>query len=279
MRLPIRRLAGQRVLLPILTLIVLVIAWEALAQGCYAQAAAANRARASQCLIPAPTEVVQKALDSRDSLLRLHIPVTLLETALGLLIALVLGVGLAALLDYSLLLRRAIYPLLVLSQTIPIIALAPILILVFGFGLEPKVIVVVLFCFFPIAVAMIDGLTATDPDLVALLRAMGARRGQIWRMVRLPAAMPAFFSGLRIAATYAVGGAIVGEFITSEYGLGQYLRQAFNQRGFAQGFAAIVIASALSMALVGLVSLLERLALPWYFSQARSAQWDEPGIY
>ena len=106
--------------------------------------------------------------------------------------------------------------------------LIPVLIIAFGFDIWPKVIVVVLFCFFPITVATIDGLTATDPDLVSLLRAMGASRLQIWRIVRFPSALPSFFSGLRIAATYSVTGAIVGEYVTSNAGLGNYLRSAFS---------------------------------------------------
>jgi ABC-type nitrate/sulfonate/bicarbonate transport system permease component len=176
-------------------------------------------------------------------------------------------------------LKRAVYPLLVVSQTIPVIALAAVLIIAFGFGIWPKVIVVILFCFFPVAIATVDGLTATDPDLVALLKAMGATRWQIWRKVRFPATLPSFFSGLRIAATYSVTGATVGEFVASQYGLGTYLRSAINQSRNDQAFAAITITALLSIGLVVLVNVLERIALPWYFTEAREAQWNEPGIY
>jgi ABC-type nitrate/sulfonate/bicarbonate transport system permease component len=136
-----------------------------------------------------------------------------------------------------------------------------------------------MFCFFPIAVATIDGLAATDPDLVALLRAMGATRGQIWSKVRFQAALPAFFSGFRIAATYSVTGAIVGEYITSQYGLGQYLRSALSQGRNDQAFVAIVITSLLSIGFVGLVAVAERILLPWFYTEARASQWSEPGIY
>ncbi len=259
----------QRRWLPALVLMGLVVAWEVLAK------ADASTVR----IIPAPTEVLDAMVRTRESLLTRHIPQTLTETLIGLGIALALGVGLAALLDLFGALKRALYPLLVVSQTIPIVAIAPVLILVFGFGIEPKIVVVVLFCFFPIVVATLDGLTSTDPDLVALLRAMGATRGQIWRKARFPAALPSLFSGLRIAATYSVTGAIIGEYITSQFGLGQYLRSAYSTGRVDQGFAAIVITAVLSIGLVATVSIIERMALPWYYSEAREAHWAEPGIY
>jgi ABC-type nitrate/sulfonate/bicarbonate transport system permease component len=230
-------------------------------------------------LIPMPAEVVQKLIADRDLLLTRHIPQTMLETLIGLGIAFVLGVLMAALLDFSLLLRRALYPLLVISQTVPIVAIAALLIVMFGFDIRPKIFVVILYCFFPITVATADGLMGTDPDLVALLRAMGADRGQIWRIVRLPAALPSLFSGLRIAATYSVTAAVVGEYITSQYGLGQYLRSALSSYASEQVFAMIIMTSVLSIALVIVVAVLERILLPWYFTESRVSQWNEPGIY
>ena len=230
-------------------------------------------------VIPWPGDVLDTMIRTRETLLTYDIPQTMVETLLGLVLALVLGVALAALLDFSPLLKRLLYPILVTSQVIPIVAIAPALILIFGFGLEPKVIVVLLFCFFPIAVATIDGLTATDPDLVALLRAMGASRGQVWRKVRFPSALPSLFSGLRVAATYSMTGAIIGEYITSQYGLGHYLQIAFSSANTAQAFVPIVITVVLSIGLVLIVGAAERIVLPWYFTQAREAQWSEPGIY
>jgi ABC-type nitrate/sulfonate/bicarbonate transport system permease component len=230
-------------------------------------------------LIPMPVQVIEKLIADRELLLNRHIPQTMLETLVGLSMAFVLGVLMAALLDFSPLLKRALYPLLVISQTIPIVAIAALLIVTFGFGIEPKVIVVILYCFFPITVATADGLTGTDPDLVALLRAMGANRSQIWRKVRFPAALPSLFSGLRIAATYSVTAAVVGEYITSQFGLGQYLRSGLSSYASDQVFAMILITSVLSIALVIGVAILERLVLPWYFTDARESQWNEPGIY
>jgi ABC-type nitrate/sulfonate/bicarbonate transport system permease component len=254
-------------LLPFLTLCGLVALWELLA------------APVVNPIIPAPSAVLSAFARTSHLIVTQDIPLTLLETLIGLAIAIVLGVFIAALLDFLPLVKQALYPLLIVSQTIPIIALAVVLILVFGFDIWPKVIVVVLFCFFPITVSTLDGLSATDPDLVALLRAMGATRQQIWQKVRFPSALPAFFSGLRIAATYSVTGAIVGEYITSQAGLGHYLRSAFSQGKNDQAFAAIVVTAILSIGLVSLVGLVERLALPWFFSQARKQQWQEPGIY
>jgi len=259
----------RRARLPILTLIVILLVWQI----------AVGTDTSRYQVIPSPLTILQRMIASDVTLWTLDIPLTTLETVLGLLIALGIGLLTAALLDYSEPLKLAIYPLLVVSQTIPVVALAPVLILAFGFGIEIKVILVVLFCFFPISVAMIDGLAATDPDYVALLRAMGASRGQVWRMARFPSALPSLFSGLRIAATYAMTGAIVGEFITSINGLGHVLRMSFSQSDIPRGFGAISITAILSVLLVLLVNVAERLAMPWYFTQARVEQWTEPGIF
>lgn len=259
----------RRIAVTFLVITVVAVLWELLAR--------ADTSGAK--VIPAPTEIWAALIRTRETLLTQHIPQTLIETLLGLAIALILGVALAALLDFSPTLKRALYPVLVISQTIPIIAIAPLLIIVFAFGIAPKIIVVILFCFFPIAVSTLDGLTGTDPDLVALLRAMGASRGQVWRTVRFPSALPSLFSGLRIAATYSVTGAVVGEYITSQFGLGQYLRSAYGSGRVDQAFVSILIVTILSIGLVLLVGLIERIALPWYFTEAREAQWNEPGIY
>jgi ABC-type nitrate/sulfonate/bicarbonate transport system permease component len=167
--------------------------------------------------------------------------------------------------------RRAIYPLLITSQTIPIIALAPLLLIWFGYNIGPKVLVVALYCFFPIAVACADGLAAAEPELIKLLRSMRATRWQILWLVRLPGAMPSFFSGLRIAATYSVTGAIFGEYVGAEKGLGIYMKLEANSFATIQVFAAILVTAVLSLLLFGLVSLIERIALPWYHgAKARS---------
>ena len=213
--------------------------------------------------LPAPDTIARALADNWDVIYDNAIP-TLLETALGLLAATALGLLLAMLLDLSVWSRRAIYPLLIVSQTIPIIALAPLMLIWFGFTITPKVIIVLLYCFFPIAVATADGLSSAEPDLLKLLRSMGASRWQTLWLVRLPGALPAFFSGLRIAATYSVTGAIAGEFVGAEKGLGIYMITSTNSHAFPVVFATIAVTAVLSLILFALVNVIERLALPWY---------------
>jgi len=214
-------------------------------------------------VLPSPTAIIAALIDNWD-VICVHTLQTLLETVLGMAAATLLGLLLAVLLDISSWTRRAIYPLLVTSQTIPMIALAPLLLIWFGFDLGPKVIVVTLYCFFPIAVACADGLASADPELMKLLRSMRASRWQALWLVRLPGAMPAFFSGLRIAATYSVTGAIFGEYVGAYQGLGIYMQTSANSHAIILVFAAILVTAVLSLLLFGLVSLIERIALPWY---------------
>ncbi|GCE23037.1 ABC transporter permease [Dictyobacter kobayashii] len=220
-----------------------------------------------QLILPAPSTIGSALLDNSSTILD-HTLQTLEETILGLAIATVLGVLFTILMDFSSWIRKAVYPLLIISQTIPIIALAPLLLIWFGFGITPKIIVVVLYCFFPITVACADGLLSTDKDLYRLLRSMDANRWQILWMLRLPAALPSFFSGLRIAATYSVTAAIFGEFVGAEKGLGIYIEMATNAHAIRLVFAAIVVTALLSLLLFGCISLIEWLALPWYHLSA-----------
>ncbi|NLE51697.1 MAG: ABC transporter permease [Chloroflexi bacterium] len=229
-------------------------------------------------IFPTPRAMADVWQMHRDLLLNEHIPQTLWETLTGLSMALVLGVTIAALMDFSRVLRWILYPILVISQTIPIFAIAILLILIFGFGSGPKIMVVVLFCFFPIALNTFAGLQAADPELLSLLRAMGASPLQTWMKARLPASMPSFFSGLRIAATYSVVGAIFGEYITAQRGLGVYLKRSYASFQLDQAYLAILLTALLSLLLVVLVNLVERLTLRWYYTARRSG-WRGPGIY
>jgi ABC-type nitrate/sulfonate/bicarbonate transport system permease component len=224
----------------------------------------------SSLLLPTPSSIVQALIANRD-IIAVNTMQTLLESVLGLAIATALGLLLAVLIDFSDLLRKALYPLLVISQTIPIVALAPLLLLWFGFGLTPKLIVVILYCFFPIVVACVDGLLSTDLDLLRLLRSMRASRWQILWLVRLPGAMPAFFSGLRIAATYSVTGAIFGEYVGAYQGLGIYMETSTNSHAIVQVFAAILVSAILSLLLFGFVSLIEWIVLPWRYDASSQA--------
>jgi len=229
-------------------------------------------------ILPGPMDVLRAGWETRSILMN-AIGVTLLSTGIGLVFALLAGVGIATLMDFWPLARRAVYPLLVVSQTIQILAIAPILIIWFGFGLTPTILIVVLFCFFPLAVSTADGLTSSDPELISLLRVMGANKKQIWRMVRLPSALPSFFSGLRMAVTYSVVAATIGEWVGGSSGLGLYMLRSKNSLATDQVFVAMLITSLLSVALFILVYFIEHLALPWYYSKQRKEKWDDEGIY
>lgn len=246
----------------------LILAWLLIWEGVVAWR------EISAWVLPAPSQMLLAIWETYPVLIP-HVLQTVKEMTLGLGLALGTGVLLAAALDLSSWLRRAIYPLLVISQTIPILALAPLLIIWFGFGIMPKVLVVTLFCFFPIAINTTDGLSATDPELLSLLRAMGATRRQLWIKVRLPSSLPYFFSGLRIAATYSVVGAIIGEWVGASQGLGIYMLRSANAFKTAQVFAAILISSWLSLSLFAAVYLIERALLPWYHSAQRHTGWQD----
>lgn len=225
-------------------------------------------------ILPSPSDIVRAGVEAAP-LMAPHVWQTLLETWLGLALALVGGLALALAIDLSSVLRRALYPLLVASQTIPIMALAPLLIIWFGYGILPKVVVVFLVCFFPIAINTADGLAGADPEMLALLRSMGATRWQIFTRVRLPGAMPAFFTGLKIAITYSVVGAIIGEWVGASRGLGIFMLRASNSFLTDRVFAAIAVTSLLSIAMFLMVVAIERATLRWYYTAARQEQWEE----
>ena len=225
-------------------------------------------------LLPSPTAIVKAAWNARG-LLGPHILQTTLETILGFSLALIVGIGLGLLIDYSSLLRNALYPLLVASQTVPTVAIAPLLVIWFGYGLLPKVLVVGLICFFPIVVSTADGLRSTDPELIGLLRTMGATRAAIFSKVRLPGALPAIYSGVRIAITYSVVGAILGEWVGASQGLGIFMLRATNSFRTDWVFVSIAITAILSLLLFALVSIIERATLRWYYSAARQESWEE----
>lgn len=221
---------------------------------------AARRGWVAPNVLPAPSAVFQALRDDSDVLLTNTLQ-TLAETALGFTLALLLGVGVALALRRSTRLRQTVMPWLVISQTIPLIALAPLLLVWLGFGLWPKIIVVTLFCFFPITVSTLGGLMQPQPLLEDLLRSYDASARQRDWLLRFPAALPAFFSGLRLSASYAVTAAIVGEYVGGYAGLGIFIQTSANARAINLVFAAIALTALLSVLLVGLVNLTERVAL------------------
>lgn len=213
-------------------------------------------------LLPGPSAIAGAFWESRDLLLR-HAGPTAGEAVLGFLVAVVAGALSGLLINRSALAERSLYPWLVVSQTLPTVAIAPILVTWLGYGQLPKVLVVTLFCFFPVTVATVDGLRATDPDLVRLMRSFGAARWRIFFMVEAPGALPFLFGGVRLAVTYCVIGAVVGEWVGSSEGLGFLMIQDKAQFEIPRLFAEISLLSVMGVSLFLLVALLQRLAAPW----------------
>ncbi len=215
-------------------------------------------------IFPSPVEV-GRALVRDRSVLASNAGTTLAEILLGYAIAVVVGVALAAAVSSSRVVERALYPWLVVSQMIPIPALAPVVVLWTGFDIRPKLIVIALVTFFPIAVNTIDGLRATDPELIGLLRTLGAGRRETFRIARLPAALPYVFSGLRVAAAFAVIGAVFAEWVgTSSGGLG-YLILSYNAQTLTVDvFAVIVVLAVIGVAMFAAVGVVERVLVPWW---------------
>jgi putative hydroxymethylpyrimidine transport system permease protein len=213
-------------------------------------------------LFPAPSAVAS-SLGSDVGLLGPATLVTLREMILGYLLAVGLALAIAVLLHFSWPVRRAVLPILVLSQTVPTVLLAPILAILLGYGIESKLVVVAVVCFFPIVVNAVDGLRSADPELVRMMRTLHGDRLAIFLRVELPGALPATFSGMRVAATYAAVGAVFAEWAGSSSGLGFVILQAQPALETARIFAAVLVLSALALALYALVTLAERLLVPW----------------
>ncbi|MSQ31211.1 MAG: ABC transporter permease [Dehalococcoidia bacterium] len=214
-------------------------------------------------VLPPPSRVLLEGWAFRG-LIWSHTLPTLGETAIGFSLAIVLGTAAAVAIDFSRAVRRALYPALVASQAIPVVAVAPLLVLWFGFGIAPKALVVALVTFFPITVGWVDGFASTERAASNLLRSMGASRWQVFRLVRLPGALPSFFSGLRIAITYAVIGAIFAEYVGAKRGLGIFMQLQQNSFRTDLVIAAVVVTAAISVALFLATSALERAVIPWH---------------
>ena len=213
-------------------------------------------------LLPSPTAVVQ-ALWSDRGLLAPDLAVTAWEVLLGLALAVAAGVAIALAMHLSPLARRALRPLVIGSQAVPVPVIAPLVILVLGFGLAPKVLLVALVCFFPVAINLHDGLRDADPDARKLLRSLDATRWQTLRVLEAPSALPAAFTGVRVAAAVAVIGAVFAEWSGSDSGLGHALLTANGQLETARAFAATLLLFLLAVALYGAVAVLERRLVTW----------------
>jgi ABC-type nitrate/sulfonate/bicarbonate transport system permease component len=260
-----RRRLGLAGRLPPLVFSLLVLgAWQAYTE----------LADISPLLLPSPWEVAQSVVDNA-SLFARNALVTLQEILIGFALGSAAGIALAVLLTYSRLAERAVYPWLVASQMVPIVAVAPILVVWFGFTIVPKVIVVALVCFFPIVVNTIDGLKAVDPEMVRLMRTLGMSRPRIMRSVRVPSALPYLFSGLKVAMALSVIGAVFGEWVGASEGLGYLMLALNNQLATTELFAAVLVLSVMGIVLFFLVGLLERLVIPWHHESRRALQQQQ----
>lgn len=218
--------------------------------------------------LPAPSSVI-RVLFSELPGLRSHIWITLQEAGIGFLAAIGFSIALALLMDFVPMVKKGVYPILVLSQTVPIIVLAPLFGMWFGFGMLPKIVIVMLVCFFPVIVSLLDGLEAADPDELHLIEGMGAGQLQQFRWVKFPGALVNLFSGIRIAATYSIMGAVIGEWLGGTGGLGVYMLRVRHSFALDKMFAAILIVVVLSIAVFKGIDLLQRVLMPWAVSKEK----------
>lgn len=242
---------------PYLTLCALIVLWEL----------AVRINRIPEYILPSPVKVAETGINSYK-LLCFHTSTTLYEALLGFFISIITAFLMAFLMDNIKWLKQAFYPLIIVSQTIPLIVLAVLFIIWFGFGPEPKILVVILVCFFPLLISFMKGLESVDSDLISLFKSMGATKMTIFKMVKLPAAMPAFFSGLRISATYSIMAAVIGEWMGAQRGLGYFMTLAQRNFRIDQVLAAVIVISLLSLAMVKAVDLMEYIFIPWNRKQA-----------
>lgn len=239
-------------LIPWATIIMLLLIWEFGVRWTHVPA----------YILPGPLQILTTLLGSLP-LLAMHTGSTLAEAMLGFVLAVAVAFGVAFILNQFYWLNQAVYPLLIVSQTIPIITLAPLFLIWFGWGMLPKILVVILVCFFPIVINLLNGLNSVDPDLINLFRSMGASRMAIFKMVKLPAALPGFFAGMKISASYSVMAAVIGEWLGAQEGLGYYMTIAQKSFRVDRVLAAVMIIALVSLLVVKVIDLAEWLAMPW----------------
>ena len=243
---------SNSVLAPASFLLLLLLFWEG----------AARLFRIPLYVLPSPLKVLQALIAELPALFA-HGQVTVSEAAAGIAISLALALLLGITMDCFPLFRQGLYPVFVVTQTVPMIVLAPILIIYMGFGAAPKILTVVLMCFFPVVVSFSDGLSQVNEEYVHLTRSYGAGKWQTYRLVKIPAALPSLLSGLKVAATYSISGAVVGEWIGSQEGLGYYLLRVKNSYMLDKVFACVLVIIFLSLCMNGLIRLFQRAAMPY----------------
>ena len=233
-------------------LFVLLVIWQAGAMGMDAA-----------YILPSPTQILVRMWELRGPLLTAHLPATLLCTGIGLAISIALGLLLAVLMDWSPTVEKMLYPLIVASQTIPTTALAPLFVLWFGYTIWSKVLVTVLITFFPIALTVFDGFRSAKNDMIDMLKTFGAGKKEIFLKLKLPAALPYFFSAIKMAIPLSIIGAAIGEWLGAQAGLGYFSRRMMTQLDGAGVFAPIVLLSVVAMLAVTLVSWVEKKVITW----------------
>ena len=242
---------SRRIVMPLLVFALVIGAWEM-----YVRVFGI-----SLYILPAPSKIVKTLFENMDVLLK-HSWVTLEESLLGLLISTLFAILIAIGMDLSKTFKTSIYPYLIVTQTVPVMVLGPLFSIWFGFDLLPKVLIVIFMCFFPIAISFTDALGQVDENQSNLLRSFGASTFQIYRIVKIPSGALGLFSGLKVAATYCVGGAIVGEWLSSRAGLGYYMLRVKNGYMLDKVFACVLMIIFWSILLNLAVTLLERILFP-----------------
>jgi len=240
---------------PLFALVFIFAVWELVVRWC----------NIPSIVLPPPSAVVADLFASWKNLAQQG-EVTLIEVVFGFMASVAVAVPLAVLLSASRVAERALYPLIIASQTVPVVSVAPILLAWFGFGLKPKIIVVVLITFFPIMMNSFAGMKATSGEILHLARSMGASRLQMFWRFQLPGAMPSVFAGMKVAVTLSIVGAVVAEFVGSDSGLGYEITVAGSNMNLAHQFAAVFALTLMGLVLFNLMALLERICLPWHIS-------------
>ena len=237
---------------PLITIIAIIVIWQ-IVTAVFA---------VPSYILPAPTQVA-KAFAEDFSLIMYHAGATLYEGALGIAISVGISIVIAVWMDRFPTAKKTVYPLLVISQTVPVMAIAPLLIIWFGFGVAPKIILVVIMCFFPITVNLTDGFAQADPDCINMFRVWHASGAQIYRHLKFPCALPYFFSGLRIAVTWMLVAAILSEWLGGDRGIGVYMLRAKQAYALDKVFASVVFVVLVSLLLIGVLTLIRKKAIRW----------------
>lgn len=239
--------ASVRHLEPFALIIFILVLWQLLSNSGFIPA----------FMLPSPVKV-GLAFCRDFPLLAFHLKTTLLEAVAGIAVSIILSLFVSIVMDRFSFINRSVYPILVITQTIPTIALAPLLILWFGYGMSSKVILIVISCFFPITISLLSGFASVDKDAIQLLHSLGATKNQILIYAKLPSSLPAFFSGLKISVSYSIIGAVISEWLGGTQGLGVYMTRVKKSYAYDKLFAVIFLVSALSLVLIKILSIIEK---------------------